>query len=147
MHVRVPVQEFAERLDGGDHAGNHVLPAEQAADFGLEARPGAGSKLAQQLAVEAGVQPETFGDGQHDLPVRDGSTHVFGHVDLVRFVICQLQGTANNGPMKRHEQRWWQSGQRTRAKPSCRSPHLRKAFTLCSTTGRQKPYLAANRSS
>ncbi len=23
---------------------------------------------------------------------------------------------------------WWQSGQRTRAKPSCRSPHFRKAF-------------------
>jgi len=26
---------------------------------------------------------------------------------------------------------WWQSGQRTRAKPSCRSPHLRKAATDC----------------
>jgi hypothetical protein len=42
---------------------------------------------------------------------------------------------------------WWQSGQRTRAKPSCRSPHFRKAFAERSTIGRQKPYLAANRSS
>ena len=33
----------------------------------------------------------------------------------------------------------WQSGQRTRAKPCCRSPHFRKAVTLRSTTGRQKP--------
>jgi NAD(P)-dependent dehydrogenase (short-subunit alcohol dehydrogenase family) len=31
--------------------------------------------------IEAGVPPQPFGDGQHDLPVRDGSTHVFGHVD------------------------------------------------------------------
>ena len=36
-----------------------------------------------------------------------------------------------------------QSGQRTRAKPSCRSPHLRNAVTDRSTIGRQKPYLAA----
>ena len=27
------------------------------------------------------MQPEAFGDGQHDLPVGDGSTDVFGHVD------------------------------------------------------------------
>ena len=31
-----------------------------------------------------------------------------------------------------------QSGQRTRANPSCRSPHLRKAATDCWTIGRQK---------
>ena len=81
MDVRVPVQEFAEGLDRGDHAGHHVVAAEQASDFGLEARPGARAELAQQLAIEAGVQPQTFGDGQHDLPVRDGSTDLFGHVD------------------------------------------------------------------
>jgi hypothetical protein len=41
----------------------------------------------------------------------------------------------------------WQSGQRTRAKPWGRSPHLRKVLTLRSTTVRQKPLRAANRSS
>ena len=61
--------------------GTHVVAAEQASDFGLDARPGAGAELAQQLAVEAGVQPQTFGDGQHDLPVGDGKTDLFGHVD------------------------------------------------------------------
>jgi hypothetical protein len=64
-----------------DHAGHYVVAAEQAADFGLEARPGARAKLTQQLAIEAGVQAQAFGDGQHDLPVRDGGTHIFGHVD------------------------------------------------------------------
>jgi hypothetical protein len=39
VKVRVPVQQFAERLDGRDHAGYDIVAAEQAADFGLEARP------------------------------------------------------------------------------------------------------------
>ena len=34
---------------------------------------------------------------------------------------------------------WWQSGQRTRAKPSSRSPHLRKAVTLPTTAPRRCP--------
>jgi hypothetical protein len=33
------------------------------------------------LAVEAGVQPQTLGDGQHDLPVGDGRTDLLGHVN------------------------------------------------------------------
>jgi hypothetical protein len=49
------VQEFAVGLDRGDHAGHHVLAAEQASDLRLNARPGARAELAQQLAVEAGV--------------------------------------------------------------------------------------------
>ena len=40
----------------------------------------AGAELAQQLAIEAGVQPQAFGDGQDDLPVGDGKADVFGHV-------------------------------------------------------------------
>ena len=35
---------------------------------------------AQQLAIEARVQAQAFGDGQDHLPVRDRKTHVFGHV-------------------------------------------------------------------
>ena len=34
-------------LDRGDHAGKHVVYAEQAADFGLDARPGARAELAR----------------------------------------------------------------------------------------------------
>jgi hypothetical protein len=81
MDVRVPVQEFAERLNGGDHAGLHVVATEQTPDFRLEARPDAGAQLAQQLAIEAAMQPQTLGDGQHDLPVGDRRADLFGHVD------------------------------------------------------------------
>jgi hypothetical protein len=77
----MPVQEFPVGLDGGHHARQHVLAAELALDFRPDARPGAGGELAQQLAVEAGVQSQAFGDGQDDLPVRDGKADVFGHVD------------------------------------------------------------------
>lgn len=67
MKVGLPVQEFAERLDRGDHAGHHAgtvakrwSAAEQAADFGLEAGPGARAQLSQQLAVETRVQPQNW---------------------------------------------------------------------------------------
>jgi hypothetical protein len=39
VDVRVPVEEFSKRLDGGHHAGHDVIPAQQAANFGLKARP------------------------------------------------------------------------------------------------------------
>jgi len=81
VDVRVPVQEFAERLDRTHHARHHVVAAQQASDFGLDTVPGARAELAQQLAVEAGVQPQTLGDGQHDLPVGDGRTDLLGHVN------------------------------------------------------------------
>ena len=63
-----------------NHTGQHILATEHAPDFGLDARPGAGAEFAQKLSIEAGVQSQTLGDGQHDLPVRDGKTDLFGHV-------------------------------------------------------------------
>ena len=80
MDVRVPVQQFAVGLDGGDHAGRHVVAAEQASDFRLDAGPRAGAELAEQLPVEAGMHAQAFGNGQHHLPVRDGPADLFGHV-------------------------------------------------------------------
>jgi len=38
-------------------------------------------ELAQQLRIEAGVQSRTLGDGQNDLPMRDGKTDFFGNVN------------------------------------------------------------------
>ncbi len=35
-------------------------------------------ELAQQLPIEAGVQSQTLGDGQNDLPMRDGQTDFYG---------------------------------------------------------------------
>ena len=43
-------------------------------------------ELSQQPAVEAGVQSQTLGNRQHNLPVRDRSTDFFGHVQ------CGQQG-------------------------------------------------------
>ena len=34
--------------------------------------------------VEAGVQSQTFGDGENHLPVRDGRADLFGHVSKAR---------------------------------------------------------------
>ena len=81
MDVRVPVQEFAKRLDRSHHAGHHVVAAEQAANFGLDTGPRARAELAQQLAIESRVQPQAFGDGQHDLPMGDRRANLFRHVD------------------------------------------------------------------
>jgi len=84
----MPVQNFAMCLNRSDHAGHHTgtvaerwSATEQANHLGLEARPGTGRELAQQLAIEPGVQSQTPGDGQHDLPMRDGKTDFFGNVD------------------------------------------------------------------
>ena len=49
------------RLNRRDHAGHDILAPEQANRFRLEARPGTGSELAEQLAVEADVQSQTLG--------------------------------------------------------------------------------------
>ena len=81
MEVRVPVQKLAEGLDGGDHAGQHIIPAEQALNFSTDAAPGRRGELAQQPAVETGMHAETLGDGEDHLPVGDGRADVFGDVD------------------------------------------------------------------
>ena len=62
----MPVQELAKRPDGSHPAGHHVVAAEQAAGFGLDTGPHARADLAQRLAIESRVQPQTLGDGQHD---------------------------------------------------------------------------------
>ena len=81
VDVRMPVKKFAMSLNRRHHAGCHILAAEPANRFGLEARPGTSREFAQQLAVEPSVQPKTLGDGQDDLPMRDWKTDFFGNVD------------------------------------------------------------------
>ena len=116
----MPVQQRAVRLDGGGHAGRHIVAAEQAADFVADARPGRSRELAQQAAVEAGMQPQALGDGQDHLPVRrranrplrrraslSSSARFWWHEGQVQR--C-LQEKATNISC-------WQSPQRTRAKP------------------------------
>jgi hypothetical protein len=75
------VEEFAARQDGGDQAGHRVVAPRQASDFGRKARPDARAEPAEPLAIEARVQPHAFGDGQHDLLVRDGRADLLGHVN------------------------------------------------------------------
>jgi hypothetical protein len=74
------MQEFAMRLNRCDHAGHDVLAREQARRFRLETRPRTRTEFAQQQPIEAGVNSQTLGNDQHDLPMGDGRTHVFGHV-------------------------------------------------------------------
>ncbi|MDA1055470.1 MAG: hypothetical protein O3C40_34150 [Planctomycetota bacterium] len=78
------------RHHGGCHTGTVAerwSAPEPANRFGLEARPGPSREFAQQLAAGhsvirvASVQPKTLGDGQDDLPLRDGKSDFFGNVD------------------------------------------------------------------
>jgi len=94
---------------------------------------------------------QAFGNGQYDLSVRDGRTDLFGNVDRGQqgpLLVAGGTGGHRRAAMvgclqeKATNISCLQSGQRTRAKPSCRSPHFRKAVTERSTSGRQKPYLA-----
>jgi len=80
MDVRMPMQKFAMSLNRPDHAGHHILAPQQPLGFRLETRPGTRGKLAQQLAIEPGVNSQTLGNGQHDLPMGDRGTDFFGHV-------------------------------------------------------------------
>ncbi len=51
-------------------------------------------ELAQQLPIEAGVQSQTLGDGQNDLPMRDGKTDFFGNVEGGQQSPFQMAGRA-----------------------------------------------------
>ena len=126
------MQKFSVRLDGRDHARRDVVTTQKPPDFRLDAGPNALGEFPQQAAVEASVESQTLGNRQHNLPVCDRGANFFGHMD------CSQQGAFLTGSRDTYSaacrkrrripaRREWQSGQRTRAKPSCRSPHLRKA--------------------
>ena len=93
------MQEFSERLDGRDHAGHEVVTAQVAPDFFLDAGPGEVSEFSRQVAVEAGVRSQPFGNRQHDLAVRDRGTNFFGHMQCGQPIILAGRGggTINTG--------------------------------------------------
>ena len=125
-------------LNRRDHAGHHILTSEQPPGFRLETRPGTGRKFTQQLAIEARVNSQTFGDRQHDLAMGDGRADLVGNVQRgQQRALLVARGTRAALLAGEGDEHLMQSGQRTRANPSCRSPHLRKAATDCSTIGRQ----------
>ena len=81
MDMRIPMEQLTKCLDGRNHAGYDILSIQHAPDFGLDARPGAGGKFAQQLSVETCMHSQTFGNGKNHLSVRNGQTNIFGDVD------------------------------------------------------------------
>ncbi len=81
MQVWMPVQNLAKRLNRRDHAGHDIVSAQQTANFCPDAVPGTVSQLSQQPAIKPRVHAQTFGDRQHDLPMRYGSADVLRHVD------------------------------------------------------------------
>jgi len=74
------VQKLAMRLNRRDHTGYRIVAPEQALCFRLQTRPGTGRELAQQPAIEARVNSQTFGDRQDDLPMSDRRANFFGDV-------------------------------------------------------------------
>ena len=81
MDMGMPMQQSSVRLDRGNHAGNDIFSIQHALDFGLNARPSAGGKFAQQLPVETCVHSQSLGDGKNHLSVRNRKTNIFGDVD------------------------------------------------------------------
>ena len=75
------MEQLSKRLDGPNHAGNHIHSPQHALNFGLDAIPSAGGKFAQELAIETCVNSQTFGDGKNHLSVRNGKTNICGDVD------------------------------------------------------------------
>jgi len=80
MQVGMPVQELAVRLNRRDHAGYDIVAPQQPSGFRLQTRPRTGRKLTQQPAIEAGVNSQPLGDGQHDLPVSDRRADIFSNM-------------------------------------------------------------------
>ena len=74
------MQKGSEGLDCGNHAGNDIFSIEHALGFGLDARPSAGGKFAQQLSVETRMDSQSLGDGENYLSVRNWKTNIFGDV-------------------------------------------------------------------
>ena len=153
------MQKFAMSLNHRNHAGHHVLAPQQPPSFRLETRPSTGREFPQQLAIEASVNAQTLRDGQDDLSMGDRRADVFGNVQRGQqraFLVAR--GTRGHrraamvGPVAGESDEpgtmfacmvgAYSRTQRTRAKPPCRSPHLRKAATDCWTVDRQNPYLA-----
>ena len=71
------MQEFSVCLDCRDHARRDVITAHQPPDFGRDACPSAVREFSQQSAVEAGVESQTSGNRQYNLPVRHGDVEAF----------------------------------------------------------------------
>ena len=81
MNMWIPMEQLAKSLDCRNHAGYHILSFEHALDFGLDSRPSAGRKFAQQFPVEARMDSQPFGDGEYYLSVRNWQTNLFGDVN------------------------------------------------------------------
>jgi hypothetical protein len=63
------MDQFAESLDAGNHAGFCVAAAEHLPIDLHSGLPGGASQFAKQTAVVAAVDPQSFGDGEDELPV------------------------------------------------------------------------------
>jgi len=106
------------------------------------------------MAVMAIIRLQIFAtQRQHPVPPQsegdnscrpDRRAYFFGNIERGQqgpFLVARgARATLHAG--ERDEHLVLAVGQRTRANPSCRSPHLRKAATDRWTIGRQKPYLA-----
>ena len=77
----MPVRQLPVRLNGRDHTGHDIIAPQNCPANLQDSLPCQPGKLARQFPVEAKIQPETFRHGEHELPVRNSRTDVFGNVD------------------------------------------------------------------
>ena len=109
-------------------------------------RPGGTSRVfAQHVAAEPGVQPKTAWGWSGRLAAARRENRFLRRRESrsarplpgqdVQEQRCLQEEATNQAPC--FGGRCLESGQRTRAKPFCRSPHLRKSASDCSTMTRQ----------
>ena len=148
VDVRVPVQQFPVGLDRHDHPGQGGLAAQLTADLVRTHRQAQPASLPSSLRSKRACSRKRLGMVSTTCRCATGkqtSSATWRAATSARFW-WQLGQAQRCLQEKATKNSWRQSGQRTRAKPSARSPQRRNAATARSTTGRQKPYLAANRS-
>ena len=84
MDVRMPVQEFAVRLNRRNHARDHVVGTQKPPDFRLDAGPGTVRQFAQQADVERCLTCKQRSEKHWEPPPEKKSCRVYcGNTDIV----------------------------------------------------------------
>ncbi len=78
MQVGIQITQIAECLDGYRRAGCDIIPSHSCLEDIPYRLPAAAGKFTQQLPVSEEMRANSFGDGKHHLPVRNGCEDLAG---------------------------------------------------------------------
>ena len=81
VQMRVEVDELAKRLDCDDAPEHEVVSVEQRAIDFTDRLPCEVRQTVKQVSVEAKEDPQSLGDGPHEMAMRHGVARILGGVD------------------------------------------------------------------